>query len=868
VSGIGRRLLSSLRDALSGISQSSQPEASASTGAAALAEQLARARSALAEDRAQEVVDDLETSLDSLVLLLSATAATLGSAYDKLDRGRDRDRVYKQAVRIFRMTSMPPSPAEIVAIVPALDARGERTRAIEALRGVAAAYPDEVSVAHLLATELETAGDPAAALAYADLARRLRTGDATEQVRYLKRATELDSGNAEFRASLGEAMLRAGDVPGAVEELQAAVAKLPEGHQANISLAEAVCKSGRPRDALNVIDPIVAEQGTNVTALLVRAGIHVELGELEAAMADLNSAIDLDTGSMAAQRTQALLLARLGRYEDAITAFDQVLAATPDDRQALMSRGTARYSRRDLDGSEADFAHAAKLAEAAGDDPLMASALSWQGETLRTQGRYTEALRVLDRALAVGPPSAFVLGTKGQVLTMLGRRTEAAEALTAAATADPNLAWVHTALAEVHRLDGRWDQALAELDLASRGGQTAYTYFTRGQVLAAAGRNQEAADQLRSAWRLDPSPGTAEELAGLLALLGKRADLEESLTVIDQALSADPTARSLLAIRADTLRMLGRQSEALVAVDQFLASDDDTNVSGLKALILAELGRAAEALELANAVLDRDPKNVSAQVAKIQALMVRYEYDQALTAVESLVSDTPGESFGIVIKGSILCNTGRYADAVRLLVPLLEKDPDQPLTSALIGYALQRQEPPDWENAAKYLRRATHGEPHEAWYQIELAGTLDELDRPVEARQIRQQVVDRTPTGREVTARGLGFAGWAALFIDRADDAVALLSEAAQLDPDDIALRFALALALLHAGRDELAVDEYGAASSLTKHWKSRDYAVTVLREALSDLRRARRRGRLDAVERSADEAESRLREALEWKES
>ena len=118
MSGIGRRLLSSLRDALSGISQLSQPGGSSLMVTSALAEQLVRARTALAEGRAQEVVDDLETSLDSLVLLFSATSATLGSAYDKLDRGRDRDRAFRQAVELFRMTTRLPAPAEIVAIVP------------------------------------------------------------------------------------------------------------------------------------------------------------------------------------------------------------------------------------------------------------------------------------------------------------------------------------------------------------------------------------------------------------------------------------------------------------------------------------------------------------------------------------------------------------------------------------------------------------------------------------------------------------------------------------------------------------------------------------------------------------------------------
>ena len=207
MSGLGRRLLSSIREAVTSGIQSLQ--VSPPPGQAALAAQLAQARSDLNEGRAQEVVDGLEASKEALVLLLSATSATLGSAYDKLSRGSERDKAFRDAVSLFKMTAATPGPAEIVAIVPALKARGKQAQAIKALREVAAEYPADVSVAQLLATELEATGDPDAASAYAELAYRLPAGDVTQQVHYLKRATELDRGDPELQARLGTALLRA-----------------------------------------------------------------------------------------------------------------------------------------------------------------------------------------------------------------------------------------------------------------------------------------------------------------------------------------------------------------------------------------------------------------------------------------------------------------------------------------------------------------------------------------------------------------------------------------------------------------------------------------------------------------------------------
>ena len=171
------------------------------------------------------------------------------------------------------------------------------------------------------------------------------------------------------------------------------------------------------------------------------------------------------------------------------------------------------------------------------------------------------------------------------------------------------------------------------------------------------------------------------------------------------------------------------------------------------------------------------------------------------------------------------------------------------------------------QRAADYFRRAVDEDPDETWYQIELADTLDLLGREPEARQIRRQVLDRTPTGSRATSRSLGYAGWAALFIDHTEDAVTLIGEGVQLDPRDFPLRFAFAFALLHAGQDELAIDEYQAVVVASGKMKSRRYREAIIREALSDLGWARRRGRLEAVQVSAAAVESLLSAVLTAKD-
>ena len=412
-------------------------------------------------------------------------------------------------------------------------------------------------------------------------------------------------------------------------------------------------------------------------------------------------------------------------------------------------------------------------------------------------------------------------------------------------------------------VDRRWDQALAELELAAIDGETAHTHFVRGLVLADRGETRKAADELRTAWTIDPSPEISEELARVLGLLGRQSDLVESLAVMDKTLAAQAGTRALLAQRAETLRMLGRPAEALAAIDQLLADGEDLNLLGLRALVLADLGRGAEARELANAVLVRDQGNLFARCGLIEAYMADNDYEVALAVADSLLEDVPRHPLGVVLKGAILCNIARYPDAVRALAPMLDDDSGQPLAHALAGYAFRRKEPAELQQASDHLERAVELDPAEPWYQIELADTLDLLGREPEARRLGQWVFVNAPSGSQVTSRRLGYAGWAALLVGRPDDAVTLLGEGVQLDSADLPLRFAFALALLHTGRDELAVDEYQAVIVAGEQLKSRAYRDAILTEALSDLRRARRRGRLNAVREASADAEARLTAAL-----
>ena len=88
-----------------------------------------------------------------------------------------------------------------------------------------------------------------------------------------------------------------------------------------------------------------------------------------------------------ALETKAFLLKDLNRADEAIEAFDEVLAHQPDHFYALIGKGT----------------------------------------TFMAQENFAEALKVFDRALILQPGNKEILINKGLVLYLSGRQEEAME---------------------------------------------------------------------------------------------------------------------------------------------------------------------------------------------------------------------------------------------------------------------------------------------------------------------------------------------------------------------------------------------------------------------------------------------------------
>jgi tetratricopeptide (TPR) repeat protein len=196
---------------------------------------------------------------------------------------------------------------------------------------------------------------------------------------------------------------------------------------------------------------------------------------------------------------EGLAFADSSNYAGAIECYDKALELDPDSAQAWSSKGDAQYYQGRYDQSLKSYDKALEI-----DDGLAAA---WQGKggVLAAKGDHEGAIKCYDRAMALGPPLAgFCLCLKGQSEAALGKSSEA-EATFAKA------------------LDASEEELKANPDVATCWG-------TKGAVLAALGRHEDALECYEQALEINPKDAVITYYRGLsLLALGKDAESDDAI---------------------------------------------------------------------------------------------------------------------------------------------------------------------------------------------------------------------------------------------------------------------------------------------------------------------------------------------------
>lgn len=278
-----------------------------------------------------------------------------------------------------------------------------------------------------------------------------------------------------------------------------------------------------------------------------------------------------------------------GRLREAAKLYEQVLAAQPDNFDALhlygvlMHQGGQPAEALRLIGqalranAKAPAAHSnyglvlavlERNAEALESydraialKPDYAEAINNRGNLLRKLGRNDEAIASFERAIALRPGYPEALNNRGNALLAAQRIAEALKSYEEALAQRPSYVDALVNRAEALRLLARPDEALASLDraLALKPDQAA-ALKARAQLRQARGDDAGAFTDLDRLAALTPNDAETHNNRGN-ALIGLNR-LDEALAAYDRALAINPDYTFALVNRGSALRYLGRADEA------------------------------------------------------------------------------------------------------------------------------------------------------------------------------------------------------------------------------------------------------------------------------------------------------------------
>ncbi len=314
----------------------------------------------------------------------------------------------------------------------------------------------------------------------------------------LEKAAKLDPQQAQ--ALLAIAQLHStpdGDKKRMVEALDQVIAlELDDPRMKARALVFRATTTGEPDQRLADLDEALRLVPGEVAALRARGLLRAASGKLEEALEDLDQAISLAPKVYPAYSVKAMVLARLKRFDEALVCLDQLRELTPDSVDPLMQKARIHAAQENLDAAVID----------------------------------------LDLALSMTPDNADVLLLR----------------------------------ATAHNQQDHKEKALADVDeaLKHRPEMTAAMEL-RAIILAKSERLDEAIAQLEAVRKLKPKDRIT--LLQLGSLYGAAKKLDLAVEVYSALLTEKPDDLTVLRSRGDVLLNFGKQAEAIADYEKVLA---------------------------------------------------------------------------------------------------------------------------------------------------------------------------------------------------------------------------------------------------------------------------------------------------------
>lgn len=530
-------------------------------------------------------------------------------------------------------------------------------------------------------------------------------------------------------------------------------------------------------------------------------GIVLEkLGRYEEALDSHRAAAQIDPDDVWNWYNQAESLQALGRMDEALQALERGLALDP---QHANSWGRLGQMQRTLGHHQAAVEAYRKATEI---DLAYGWAHNGCGLALRALGRPAEALLSFKRAARFQPEIVWHWYNLAETLTELGHYEDAVEVAREAVRVDPAHAFSWAKLGQALRYLNRFDESLASYNRSLvLQPESAWACNGKGIVLEQLGRFEEALFAYQRASVLAPRDVWPFYNQGSVLIALGRPD--DARVVLNQALALLPTHAKSMALLGTALHQMGDLEAARAAFEAVVRLDAGTSWAWNEyGQVLRKLGRESEALEAMQRAGDPAPGEVVLVFEQADLLMVQERLDEAIRLLENYLIGKPRSQYGWAKLGQALRRLRRYDEAIRACDRALELDPDYAWAWNVRGLALLAFDEP--ATALVAFERACALDKDNVWHWYNQGDALAALNRHAEAAGVFEQGLAFAPNHAESWAK----LGQSLRCIDRPVDALIAYDRALSVRADYAWAWHGRGLALQSLGRREEALASFERA--------------------------------------------------------
>jgi cellulose synthase operon protein C len=420
------------------------------------------------------------------------------------------------------------------------------------LRALAAANPSDIQAGLDVGRFLQQVKGPAAARQ--ELVARIKAGEKVFQYQIALAEFDYAQGNVNDSIHLLESLTSNAGSP---EDILAAQVKLAQ-----------IQFNQKKFDAAEVLDSaILRKDSRNIDGLKLRALIHMERGQLDAAIADLRQALEdqprssdlMDLLAAAYERSGSIELAdkeyadatkianfdvvaslnyvaflrRRGNVERAEDVLTQSAQRSPNNVMVLTTLADVRLARQNWIGAQEIADTIKRIGDTRGlSDQILAAALNGQG-------KYGDSIKILEGLQASAPAAVQPMAALVSTLVRAQKLDQAVSLLQTALKANPANAEAHVLLGSVQLLKNAPDQAERSFKTAIErqpkeivGYRALADFYVRNKNI------DEAEKVIRTG--LQQQPDSSAMHLTLAGVLEQKGDYDAAIAEYEYLLKQDP----------------------------------------------------------------------------------------------------------------------------------------------------------------------------------------------------------------------------------------------------------------------------------------------------------------------------------------